>query len=234
MKSINKPSKRYRSLLIGGGIAIAITSVLIACYGSCTRTRTDTDDTGSTSEVTTECTTTTTSTVTTSTSTSSTTVESTTTTTTVLTTMNVNTTLAQIETQPYVVATQPVVVEQQPVEASGDLPISARDYELLCKIVASEYGGMSDVYERAKIVASVMNQSYRTGQSVESCLYTSCVPWGFCPNNTWFCSGSVYYADMADAVDYYFANKDTVFADWQADSWYASGYGINIFHRQLW
>ena len=161
MKNINKPSKRYRSLLIGGGIAIAITSVLIACYGSCTRTRTDTDDTGSTSEVTTECTTTTTSTATTSTSTSSTTVESTTTTTTIETTMNVNTTLAQIETQPYVVATQPVVVEQQPVEASGDLPISDQDYILISNVVSHEAGSswIGD-WERSMIVSSIMNRVY--------------------------------------------------------------------------
>jgi len=135
-----------------------------------------------------------------------------------------------IEVQPYVVEPQ----TEAEVQSAGDLPISDREYELLCKIVASEYGGMSDVGERAKIVASVMNQSYRTGQSIENCLYTSCVPWGFCPDNTWYCSGSVYYGDMADAVDYYFANQNTIFGDWQADSWYASGYGTNVFHRQLW
>lgn len=117
------------------------------------------------------------------------------------------------------------------IKQVASLPVTAREYELLCKIVANEYGGMKDVYERAKIVASVMNQSYRTGMSIESCLNTFCVPWGFNPYNTYYCG--VHYTTMSDAVDYYFANKNTVFAGWQADSWYGSGYGTNIFHRQI-
>lgn len=222
-------------------MALATTSVLFA-IASCPHDKTDTDNFDSNVEVITTCTTTstTTSTLQNTTTTESTTTTSTTTTTELMTTtdtmattiVSVNTPV--IETQPYVVEVTTEVVESQPVEVDSSLPISDREYELLCKIVASEYGGMSDVGERAKIVASIMNQSYRTGQSIESCLYTSCVPWGFCPDNTWYCSGSVYYGDMADAVDYYFANQNTVFGDWQADSWYASGYGTNVFHRQLW
>lgn len=42
--------------------------------------------------------------------------------------------------------------------AQSTLSISQDDYTLLCKLVASEYGGMSDVYERSKIVASIMNR----------------------------------------------------------------------------
>lgn len=207
MKSINKPSKRYRSLLIGGGVAIAITSVLIACYGSCTRTRTDTDDTGSTSEVTTVCTTTTTSTATTSTSTSSTTVESTTTTTTVLTTMNVNTTLAQIETQPYVVATQPVVVEQQPVETSGDLPITETERIMLCNLVGREYGSdWVSVYDKACVVATVMNRVYSA--SFPNTIYDVLVQ----PNQfTGYIPQDTYTYQVTDscieAVNYYFNHQ---------------------------
>ena len=206
MKIINKPSKRYRSLLIGGGIAIAITSVLIACYGSCTRTRTDTDDTGSTSEVTTECTTTTTSTVTTSTSTSSTTVESTTTTTTIETTI-IQTTLAQIETQPYVVATQPVVVEQQPVEASGDLPITETERIMLCNLVGREYGSdWVSVYDKACVVATVMNRV--NSASFPNTIYEVLVQ----PNQfTGYIPQDTYTYQVTDscveAVNYYFDHQ---------------------------
>lgn len=120
---------------------------------------------------------------------------------------------------------------EEHTEPESTLPVTDYEYELLCKIVCSEYGGMADVHERAKIVASVMNQSARMGKSIEQCLYQTCVPWGFNINGEYFCGK--HYTDMADAVDYYFANQDTVFADWDADSWYGSGRGTNIFHRQL-
>lgn len=150
---------KLRSLLIGGASAIAITSVLVASYGSCTRTRTDTDETGNTNEVTTECTTATTSTATTSTTSSSTTTATTMTTTVATTTVWENT--PQIETQPYVATTQPVAVEEQPVEVSGDLPISEQDYILICNVVSHEAGSswISD-WERSMIVSSIMNRVY--------------------------------------------------------------------------
>lgn len=107
--------------------------------------------------------------------------------------------------------------------------ISDYDYTLLCKIVACEYGGMADVYERAKIVASVMNQSKYTGDSIETCLYRSCVPWGFCPWNDYFCGGTIYYGDMSDAVDYYFNNPGE-FQYWDCDSWWGDGY-YNHFYK---
>lgn len=131
----------------------------------------------------------------------------------------------QLEEQP----TEQLAEEH--TESESTLPVTDYEYELLCKIVCSEYGGMADVHERAKIVASVMNQSARMGKSIEQCLYQTCVPWGFNINGEYFCGK--HYTDMADAVDYYFANQDTVFADWDADSWYGSGRGTNIFHRQL-
>ena len=133
------------------------------------------------------------------------------------------------------------ICEECDPEAEGYIPyepptasecgISDYDYTLLCKIVASEAGGLN-LYERACVVASVINQRDRMGMSIESCLYQSCVPWGFCPWNDYFCGGSVYYADMSDAVDYYFAHVDTEFAGWDADSWWGDGYH-NYFYRAL-
>jgi hypothetical protein len=133
------------------------------------------------------------------------------------------------------------ICEECNPEAEGYIPyepptasecgISDYDYTLLCKVVASEAGGLN-LYERSCIVASVINQRDRMGLSIEECLYISCVPWGFCPWNDYFCGGSVYYADMSDAVDYYFAHVDTEFAYWDADSWWGDG-SHNNFYRAL-
>lgn len=225
-----KPQK-YRSFLLRGTASLATTLLLFAglgCYNS--------ESTGSNAEQPTTITTTTATTTSSSTTTSKATTTTTSTTTTSTTTSETTTTVPATTTTVIpattAIVTEPKVIETQPAVRNDGLPVSSREYELLCKIVASEYGGMRDVYERAKIVASVMNQSYRTKKSIESCLYASCVPWGFNPNNTYYCG--VHYTAMSDAVDYYFANRNTVFKDWQADSWYASGYGTNIFHRQLW
>ena len=102
--------------------------------------------------------------------------------------------------------------------------ISDSDYILLCKIVASEYGGMADVYERAKIVASVMNQvkDPRSPNTVESALDKSCAPWGFNKYAEYFCGGTVHYSSMSDAVDYYLNNPD-LFANWTCNSWQGDG-----------
>lgn len=109
--------------------------------------------------------------------------------------------------------------------------ISDSDYTLLCKIVASEYGGMADVYERAKIVASVMNQvkDPRFPNTVEAVLDRSCAPWGFNKYAEYFCGNSVHYSSMSDAVDYYFNNPD-LFANWTCNSWQADGKGKNDFY----
>lgn len=217
-----KPQK-YRSFLLRGTASLATTLLLFAglgCYNS--------ESTGSNAEQPITITTTTTTSSSTTTTKATTTTTSTTTTS---TTTSETTTTVPVTTTTVIPATTAIVTEPKVVETQSAV-VSSREYELLCKIVASEYGGMRDVHERAKIVASVMNQSYRTKKSIESCLYASCVPWGFNPNNTYYCG--VHYTAMSDAVDYYFANRNTVFKDWQADSWYASGYGTNIFHRQLW
>lgn len=108
--------------------------------------------------------------------------------------------------------------------------VSDYDYTLLCKIVASEYGGMPDVYERAKIVASVMNMvnDSRWPGSVEGVLDQTCAPWGFNKYSDYFCGGSIHYTAMADAVDYYFNNPDT-FAGWTCNQWWGDG-KYNHFH----
>lgn len=102
--------------------------------------------------------------------------------------------------------------------------VSDYDYTLLCKIVASEYGGMPDVYERAKIVASVMNMvnDSRWPGSVEAVLDQTCAPWGFNKYSDYFCGGSIHYSAMADAVDYYLNNPDT-FAGWTCNQWWGDG-----------
>lgn len=102
--------------------------------------------------------------------------------------------------------------------------VSDYDYTLLCKIVASEYGGMPDVYERAKIVASVMNMvnDSRWPGSVETVLDQTCAPWGFNKYSDYFCGGSIHYSAMADAVDYYLNNPDT-FAGWTCNQWWGDG-----------
>lgn len=107
------------------------------------------------------------------------------------------------------------------------------EYNLLCKLIANEYGGKSSVVERAKIVAAVVNQTTRYGDSIETCIYRSCVPWGFNPNKEYY--GGTYYKDMSDAVDYYLNNGTAGFYDigyWQegADSWWGDG-TWNHFYR---
>ena len=118
-------------------------------------------------------------------------------------------------------------------DSSSITTITEDEYILLCKLVANEYGGMSDVTERAKIVAAVMNQVERSGDSIETCIYRSCVPWGFNPNKDYYCG--VYYGDMADAVEYYITNGTAGFYNsgyWVdgADSWWGDG-KYNHFYR---
>lgn len=195
---------KLRSLLIGGASAIAITSVLLA-YGSCTRDKTDTDNSGN-SEVTTECTTTTTSTATTSTTSSSTTTATTMTTTVATTTVWENT--PQIETQPYVATTQPVAVEKQPVEVSGDLPITESERIMLCNLVGREYGSdWVSVYDKACVVATVMNRV--NSASFPNTIYEVLVQ----PNQfTGYIPQDTYTYQVTDscveAVDYYFNHQD--------------------------
>lgn len=137
-----------------------------------------------------------------------------------------------IETETQYQETEAEVIEEVAPTPSGT-SLSDYEYTLLCKLVASEYGGMGSTIERAKIVAAVMNQVERYGDSIETCIYRSCVPWGFNPNNEYFCG--VHYSSMCDAVDYYFAYGTAGFYDsgyWEegADSWWGDGY-YNHFYR---
>lgn len=120
-----------------------------------------------------------------------------------------------------------------PIESAE---ITNSDYILLCKIVASEYGGMKDVQERAKIVASVMNMVESDDpyypDSVSGVLDKTCAPWGFKKYNEYFCGGSIHYSEMSDAVDYYFANKDTTFANWYCIGWWGDGYRNYFYYYQ--
>lgn len=108
--------------------------------------------------------------------------------------------------------------------------VSEYEYTLLCKIVASEYGSMADTYERAKIVASVMNMvnDSRWPDTIEGVLDQTCAPYGFNKYAEYYCGGSVHYSAMSDAVDYYFNNPQT-FTDWTCNQWYGDGV-YNHFH----
>ena len=93
---------------------------------------------------------------------------------------------------------------------------------------------MKNVIERAKIVAAIFNQVERSGNSITTCIYRSCVPWGFNPNKEYYCGG-VHYSTMNDAVDYYLANGTAGFDSigyWVdgADSWRGDG-TYNHFYR---
>lgn len=157
-----------------------------------------------------------------------------------------NTTVATTETSNIsTTATETTIVEKTTIntteaintstetDSSSITSITEDEYILLCKLVANEYGGMSDVTERAKIVAAVMNQVERSGDSIETCIYRSCVPWGFNPNKDYYYG--IYYGDMADAVEYYITNGTSGFYNsgyWVdgADSWWGDG-KYNHFYR---
>ena len=191
---------------------------------------------GEDSYVTTEITTGVTTTETTSTTTTSTTTSTSTTTTVPVTTTG--TTVAVEKAESTVTATETAVIKEEEtkiettttcdsvpvIPESVTVSISDYDYTLLCKITANEYGGMADVYERAKVVASVMNMvnDSRWPNTVEAVLDRSCAPWGFNKYNEYFCSGTIHYSSMSDAVDYYLNNPD-VFADWTCNQWYGNG-----------
>lgn len=115
-------------------------------------------------------------------------------------------------------------------DAATHQSISSDEYILLCKLVASEYGGMSDIYERSKIVASIMNRvnSKYYPNTITKVINQGCVPYGFNPNKEYYC-GNIHYSEMSDAVDYYFDNIND-FSDWINDSWYGDG-KYNHFYK---
>ena len=97
------------------------------------------------------------------------------------------------------------------------------DYEILLlqKIVSSEYGAdWVPVAEKAKIVASVMAmvRSPKWPNTISGVLATACEPWGFNRYRNYYISDST-----RAAVNYYFANQNTIFAGWCYTSWWGDG-----------
>lgn len=233
----NSNSLRYRSLLVRGGEALAITSVLLAIVG-CSPNKTDTDNSSSKMEMATECTTPTT-TIATSTTTQSTTTN--TTTTVVTTESKMMNTQITTTVQENIVQTEPVEYEYEyeyesdnttieetessPVVESY-LPITEYERTLLINLVANEAGSnWIGIYDKASVVACVMNRvnSASFPNSIEGVLTQ---PYQF---SGYYASGS-YYSTVTDAciqaVDYYFNNPNE-FGYWL----YFEGNGTNnYFH----
>lgn len=120
------------------------------------------------------------------------------------------------------------VQAQAATKSSSGYKVTQEEIVLLRKLVANEYGAdWVPVREKAKIVASIMAQvkDKRFPNTVKGCIYKTCVPYGFNPNKKRTISKSVIAA-----VDYYFANADTVFKNWTANSWWGDG-KYNHFRR---
>lgn len=139
--------------------------------------------------------------------------------------------IPQIGEAAYMKVTEPekeAEPEEEPVKLTAyDYGLDDNDIILLRKIVSSEYGAdWVPVEEKAKIVAAVMtrvnNPAYPS--TVAEVLRRGCEPWGFNPNKNYYMSDSIIAA-----VDYYFENKDTVFANWTYTSWWGDG-STNHFH----
>lgn len=221
----NSNSLRYRSLLLRGATALAISSLLL--YGTGCRggedTGTEVIQPTTTTEVMTTCTT--------STSTSSTMSFTTTTTeteTTTITTMAETISMTQPITESQTIA---IVIEETPVveeisEPVATYPITEYERILLCNIVANEAGSdWISIYDKASVVACVINRvnSPDFPNTIEGVLTQ---PYQF---SGYYASGS-YYSTVTDAciqaVDYYFSNPNE-FGYWL----YFEGNGMNnYFH----
>ena len=219
----NSNSLRYRSLLLRGATALAISSLLLCgtgCRGG--------EDTGTeliqpttTTEVMTTCTT--------FTSTSSTTSFTTTTTETetiAITTMVETISMTQPITESQTIA---VAIEETPVVESEPVviyPITEYERILLCNIVANEAGSdWISLYDKASVVACVINRvnSPDFPNTIEGVLTQ---PYQF----SGYYTSSYYYPTVTDAcveaVNYYF-NNPSEFGSWL----YFEGDGINnYFH----
>jgi len=233
----NNNSKKVRSLLVRGGKALAITSVLLAIVG-CSPNKTDTDNSSSKMEMVTECTTPTT-TIVTSTTTQSTTTN--TTTTIIMTESKMMNTQITMTVQENIVQTEPIEYEYE-YEYEGDntiteeiesspvvesyLPITEYERILLCNIVANEAGSdWIGIYDKACVVACVINRlnSPDFPNTIEGVLTQ---PYQF----SGYYASSYYYSTVTDAcieaVDYYF-NHTNEFGSWL----YFEGNGTNnYFH----
>ena len=221
----NSNSLRYRSLLLRGATALAISSLLL--YGTGCRggedTGTEVIQPTTTTEVMTTCTT--------STNTSSTTSFTTTTTeteTTTITTMAVTISMTQPITESQTIA---IAIEETPVveeisESASAYPITEYERILLCNIVANEAGSdWISIYDKASVVACVVNRvnSPDFPNTIEGVLTQ---PYQF----SGYYASSCYYSTVTDAciqaVDYYFNNPQE-FGSWL----YFEGNGVNnTFH----
>lgn len=226
MKKYNTNRETVRSPLMIGA-TIIVTSILMGLmfFAAHLRMDTSTKASGGVSDV---CTTS----LMTSTSSTSTTSSTTTTTKTTTTTM-VTTTTKMTETttsQMTVVATEPITeyvepeVEPEPTPESipqpveepamaTDLPITEYERVLLTNVVASEYGSDCHgyggppitLYERACVVAVVMNRVYNSGfpNTIEGVLTEPYQFSGYYASSSYFQSVT---QNCIDAVYYYFAH----------------------------
>ena len=195
---------------------------------------TENSTTTESSATTTDSTTTENSTTTTTTSTLAAPVTETSSTSTTTTTKVITTTKATTTTVEATTTTTEAISTSTEIENPSTVTITEDERILLCKLIANEYGGMKNVIERAKIVAAIFNQVERSGNSITTCIYRSCVPWGFNPNKEYYCGG-VHYSTMNDAIDYYLANGTAGFDSigyWVdgADSWRGDG-KYNHFYK---
>lgn len=136
-------------------------------------------------------------------------------------------TICQNETEAIEVIT--IGANEQPVTTT----LTDYEYNLIMQLIANEYGGKSNVIERAKIVAATLNACSRNGWTIEQFVYNSCVPYGFTPGYGSYNGVSV--ASMQDAMDYYFTYGEKDFYTvgyWQegADSWWGDG-SFNHFYK---
>ena len=107
------------------------------------------------------------------------------------------------------------------ITTASSYGLSDYDITLLRKIVSSEYGAdWVPVQEKAKIVASVMAmvKSPKWPNTISGVLAVACEPWGFNRYRNYYISDST-----RAAVNYYFANQNTIFAGWCYTSWWGDG-----------
>lgn len=221
----NSNSLRYRSLLLRGATALAISSLLLCgtgCRGG-EDTGTEVIQPTTTTEVMTTCTTSTSTSSTTSFTTTTTVTETTTITTTVGTTLTIQPTT---ESQTIAIAIEETPVVEEISEPVSAYPITEYERILLCNIVANEAGSdWISIYDKASVVACVVNRvnSPDFPNTIEGVLTQ---PYQF----SGYYASSCYYPTVTDAcveaVNYYFNNPQE-FGSWL----YFEGNGVNnTFH----
>ena len=254
MNILNNLRNKYVLLVLTIIISLLVTSLCMKPVSCGSEAAKEMEETTTEAVITTVVSTTTTTVTTTTTeiTTTSDTTETTTTTTTTIIPITEEPIVQVVTTANIIVTEEPAkvalpteetvedVIEETPTESeimevageSISTPVTPYDYGLteyevmlLRKLVSSEYGAdWVPVEEKAKIVASIMNRVRNSGSNISDVIATACEPWGFNRNYNYYMSDSIIAA-----VDYYFANKDTVFANWTATSWYGNG-RVNTFY----